>query len=147
MSEEKKGWYGVDLDRTLAHYDKWKGELHIGDPVGPMVDVVKQHLANGDIVKIFTARVAEDHVGVREEIAERIAQWTEEIFGVRLEVTNVKDYAMIALYDDRAIQIIPNTGISVQSVVLAMEEELERVTDELSQLQKQYNDLLLKLSE
>jgi len=29
-----KGWVGVDLDGTLAHYDGWKGADHIGEP-GP----------------------------------------------------------------------------------------------------------------
>ena len=28
----EKGWIGVDLDGTLAHYDKWRGVEHVGDP-------------------------------------------------------------------------------------------------------------------
>ena len=32
---EGKGWYGFDLDGTLAKYDGWKGIDHIGEPVKP----------------------------------------------------------------------------------------------------------------
>lgn len=36
------GWIGVDLDGTLAHYDHWRGETHIGPPIAPMVDRWRQ---------------------------------------------------------------------------------------------------------
>ena len=29
---EGEGWYGFDLDGTLAEYDKWEGISHIGKP-------------------------------------------------------------------------------------------------------------------
>lgn len=45
-----------------------------------------------------------------EEALEAIKRWTEEHIGVRLPVTNVKDYAMIELWDDRAVQVVANTG-------------------------------------
>ena len=55
---EGKGWYGFDLDGTLAKYDKWEGIDHIGEPVKPMVDLIKRMHAEGKVVKILTARVA-----------------------------------------------------------------------------------------
>lgn len=55
---EGKGWYGFDLDGTLAVYDKWEGIDHIGEPVKPMVDLMKKMHADGKVVKILTARVA-----------------------------------------------------------------------------------------
>ena len=55
---EGKGWYGFDLDGTLAKYDGWKGIDHIGEPVKPMVDLIRKMHAEGRIVKILTARVA-----------------------------------------------------------------------------------------
>ena len=55
---EGKGWYGFDLDGTLAKYDKWEGIDHIGEPVKPMVDLIKRMHAEGRVVKILTARVA-----------------------------------------------------------------------------------------
>ena len=103
------GWIGVDLDGTLAEYDGWKGAEHIGAPVPAMADRVKRWLADGHKIKIFTARVS----GPFEEaemVREAVAAWCAEHIGQRLEVTCVKDYAMIELWDDRAVQVIPNTG-------------------------------------
>ena len=54
---EGKGWYGFDLDGTLAKYDGWKGIDHIGEPVKPMVELMKRMHDEGKVVKIMTARV------------------------------------------------------------------------------------------
>ena len=59
--ETGKGWYGFDLDGTLAKYDKWEGIDHIGEPVKPMVDLIKRMHAEGKVVKILTARVSHRH--------------------------------------------------------------------------------------
>ena len=56
--ETGKGWYGFDLDGTLAKYDKWDGIGHIGEPVEPMVDLIRKMHDEGKVVKILTARVA-----------------------------------------------------------------------------------------
>ena len=56
--ETGKGWYGFDLDGTLAKYDKWEGIDHIGEPIEPMVDLIKKMHSEGRVVKILTARVA-----------------------------------------------------------------------------------------
>ena len=56
--EKGEGWYGFDLDGTLAKYDGWKGIDHIGEPVRPMVELIKRMQAEGKTVKIVTARVA-----------------------------------------------------------------------------------------
>ncbi len=106
------GWIGVDLDGTLALYDGWKGADHIGEPVPAMAARVRKWLGDGRDVRIFTARVAaqlgESHV---EHTVRLIQDWTERHFGVRLPVTNLKDFGMIELWDDRAVQVIPNTGV------------------------------------
>jgi hypothetical protein len=113
----KEGWIGVDLDGTLAHYDRWRGIYHIGAPIAPMVERVKQWLRDGTDVRIFTARVSEapDNRSMAsiDSIKRAIQQWCFEHIGVRLEVTNVKDFKMIALWDDRAVQVIENTGMPV----------------------------------
>ena len=59
--ETGKGWYGFDLDGTLAKYDKWEGIDHIGEPVKPMVDLIRKMHDEGKVVKILTARVAHRH--------------------------------------------------------------------------------------
>lgn len=107
---EHKGWIGVDLDGTLARYDEWRGVAHIGDPVPVMLERVKAWLAAGQEVRIFTARVTPNDGN--EHIARRyIQRWLLKHLGVELAVTNQKDFAMIQLWDDRAVQVEPNTGI------------------------------------
>ena len=101
----KQGWIGVDLDGTLAVYDGWKGIEHIGAPILPMVARVQAWIALDKPVKIFTARVSEG-----PEAIGYIRKWCKDNIGVALEVTNVKDYGMIELWDDRAITVEHNTG-------------------------------------
>jgi hypothetical protein len=107
-----KGWVGVDLDGTLAQYDGFKGPLIIGDPIPKMLERVKGWLASGITVKIFTARVSEGATDGRnvEEVRTAIQDWCEKHIGQRLEVTCIKDYGMFELWDDRAVQVVPNTG-------------------------------------
>ena len=99
-------YIAVDLDGTLAEYNGWKGKDHIGDPIPKMVEQVKCWLNNGTMVKIFTARVCDGDPNTIKIIKE----WCIRHIGYDLEVTNIKDYGMIALYDDRAFHVIPNTG-------------------------------------
>lgn len=104
-----KGWIGVDLDGTLAHYDGWQGSAHIGDPVPAMVERVKTWLKEGKKVKIFTARIA--CTGRELDVVKScIADWSTRHIGCALEITNIKDYGMITLYDDRCVQVEANTG-------------------------------------
>jgi hypothetical protein len=106
-----KGWIGVDLDGTLAHYDHWRGVEHIGEPVIPMLARVKTWLAEGRDVRIFTARVGPgrpEHE--RNDALRYIWQWCREHVGTALLVTATKDMSMVELWDDRCVQVIPNTG-------------------------------------
>lgn len=105
-----KGWVGFDLDGTLAKYDVWRGVEHIGEPVPRMVEKVKSLLAQGINVKIFTARVCRSDAVVEKTIRD----WCMKHIGCELEMTCVKDYDMIELYDDRCIQIVPNTGMTIK---------------------------------
>ncbi len=104
---ERKGWIAVDLDGTLAHYDHWRGIDHIGDPVPKMAERVRKWLANGEEVRIFTARCSGDD---RRAAVYHIQIWCFQHFGKSLPVTNEKDFGMVEFWDDRAVQIIPNTG-------------------------------------
>jgi hypothetical protein len=108
------GWWGVDLDGTLASYGGWKGKSTIGEPLQPMVERIRNWLAQGKEVKIFTARVSRGSASA-EEIAKEITfiqDWLErECKLPRLPVTAEKDYAMIELWDDRCIQVEFNTGV------------------------------------
>ncbi len=103
------GWIGVDLDGTLAEYHGWNGGA-IGEPVPAMLSRVKEWLAKEQSVKIFTARACTNDA---EQIA-LIKAWCVQHVGQELEVTATKDFAMIELWDDRCIQVIPNKGVPVQ---------------------------------
>lgn len=111
--KEDAGWIGVDLDATLAQFDRWRGECHIGEPVESMVALVKAYLAKDIEVRIFTARVGDKDLAERHDIEEAIGDWCEKHIGKRLRVTAEKDLRMIVLYDDRCIQVEPNTGVAL----------------------------------
>jgi hypothetical protein len=118
-----RGCISVDLDGTLAHYDGWKAG-HIGEPIPLMVERVKRWLAEGKEVRIVTARVTGgldpvDEAGARAS-RRAIEIWCISHIGQILMVTNAKDYAMVELWDDRCVQVIPNTGRTIS-------EELESV--------------------
>ena len=98
-------WIGVDLDGTLAEATPWKGMTHIGPAVPLMLRRVRLWLEKGMRVKILTAR-AGDPEGLAATKAWLTAQGLPE-----LEVTDRKDFGMIELWDDRAIQVVQNTGI------------------------------------
>jgi phosphoglycolate phosphatase-like HAD superfamily hydrolase len=109
----KNGWIGVDLDGTLAEYHGWKGAYHIGEPIPKMVARIKKWLKEGKKVKIFTARAfARD--SKQNEVIEK---WCLEHIGEVLEITCVKDYSMIELWDDRAKQVVPNTGEAIEDLL------------------------------
>lgn len=104
------GWIGVDLDGTLAGYDGLVSEHHIGPPVPLMVEKVKQALALGIKVKIFTARVYGRDGHALAQIVGIILRWCEEHLGQKLDITCTKDFHMIELWDDRCVAVEPNTG-------------------------------------
>ena len=103
------GWIGVDPDGTLAqHYDDWDG-ISIGDPVPKMVQRVKAWLAEKKDVRIVTARVCAPFADAYAQVL-AIDAWCEKHLGTKLRVTCAKDYRMIELWDDRAVQVVKNTG-------------------------------------
>jgi hypothetical protein len=126
-ADAARPWVAVDLDGSLAKYTGWKGKLHIGEPIPAMVDRLKRMLADGEDVKIFTARVANDPDGTARKA---IQDWTQKHLGHRLPITNVKDEHMRAIYDDRAIQLERNTGRILGSQRKAKEETEEAQADQ-----------------
>lgn len=125
-----KGWFGFDLDGTVAFYESY-GDGSIGAPIKPMIRRIKHYLKQGRIVKFVTARVAPEHgefAAMKEEL--RIRRFLVEQFGeygYTISITNAKDMHMIALFDDRAEQVIPNRGILVR-------EELRRAVEALQKI-------------
>lgn len=142
---EGKGWYGFDLDGTLAKYDGWKGIDHIGEPVKPMVDLMKRMHDEGKVVKIVTARVAprrlEDGTigeqftwltcepssdpAAKYTATQYIRDWCEEQLGFVPEIVYQKDHLMLELYDDRVKQVVPNEGWLVEDIAMSKRQRTE----------------------
>lgn len=108
-----KGWIAVDLDGTLAHYDRWDNGK-IGKPIPAMVRRVKRWISEGQTVKIFTARASFHGIplpgGGVADVITPIQEWCKEHLGAVLEVTDAKDFGTIEIWDDRAITVKVNEG-------------------------------------
>lgn len=97
-------WTGVDLDGTLAFHEPGDSIAGIGEPIPAMMERVRQMIDNGERVKIFTARACDPR-----QIA-LIRKWLKRQGLPELEITNIKDYNMVRLFDDRGIGVEANTG-------------------------------------
>ena len=110
MANDK--WLAVDLDGTLAVYDVWSGEDHIGDLVLPVAEKIKQRVNDGWKVAIFTARVSGQ--AAEAAYAEGIIwRWLEDnnIANFISGITANKHKHFREFWDDRAIAVVKNHGI------------------------------------
>ena len=98
------GWIAVDLDGTLAQYGGWKGPDNIGEPIPAMLERVRGWIAEGREVRIFTARAC-----IPEQILP-VRDWLDRLGLTEVEITNVKDFGMVELWDDRCVRVVTNTG-------------------------------------
>lgn len=105
QTRSRKPWIGVDFDGTLAQYTSAKNLNKLGKPVPVMLERVKYWLEKGYTIKIFTARASLGKEGIAP-----VKKWLAENGLPDLEVTNQKDFSMVELWDDRAIQVVQNTG-------------------------------------
>jgi len=111
-----KCWIAVDFDGTLATFGcNWQQDYRAtGNPIPAMVERVRQWLADGEDVRIFTARMDCYHpkYGALDpvEVMAPIQDWCLKHLGRLLPITNTKDYFCKAIYDDRAIQVEHDTG-------------------------------------
>jgi hypothetical protein len=96
-------WIGIDLDGTLAvHEGSMSGG--IGQPNRTMLARVKEWTSLGREVRIFTARACDP-----AQIP-AVKEWLRQHGLGDLEVTNIKDFDMVELWDDKAIRVKRNTG-------------------------------------
>ena len=76
-----------------------------------MVNRVRNWLANGETVVIFTARMSDERSSEeRAKVAAAIAAWTKENVGKALKATANKSMAFDQIWDDKARQVMKNTG-------------------------------------
>lgn len=109
------GWIAVDLDGTLS---KWIGNGDIiGPPILRMVGRVRLWLQEGKDVRIFTARVSHANIDKKEAVTNAIEKWCESHIGQKLPITNCKDFNCEQIWDDKAVQIVKDTGLSYQEYI------------------------------
>lgn len=130
------GWVGVDLDGTMFVYTEWVGWNVFGKPIPLMIERVRAWLEAGIDVRIVTARVGLPIMMIKQgrldsPIVNRAKINTCRVTGAlfsdgmmitaiqdhcerhglpRLPVQCHKDVNMIELWDDRAVQVVANTG-------------------------------------
>lgn len=110
-----RGWIGVDLDGTLMVFQGNKEIM--GPPIPLMVIRVKAWIAAGRDVRIFTARITHKNEVEKQKVIEAIEGWCRIHLGKVLKITNVKDWYMEELWDDKAVTVIKNTGMSWREYV------------------------------
>ena len=142
MSDSRKKTIAVDLDSTLAHYKTWVHHTDIGAPISSMVKKVRDWLEEGHNVVIFTARLSADDVSIHPEILLAVEQWCTTHLGKVLPVTATKHLYFDEIHDDRAISIVPNTGVSSVEFLISEYEGMTNNHVEASTLRriaKQHN--------
>ena len=140
--EYSNSWIGVDFDGTLATYDGWKGPTVLGNPIKAMVDRVKNWIQSGVEVRIMTARVwpGKPNDAFNDAAISRAAieEWCDKHIGTRLKVVHEKDYAMVELWDDRAIQVEFNKGTPLSDKLKDREEQLIEMCNLIQTIQLGY---------
>lgn len=113
----------VDFDGTMAGHDAIKNLDYYpektGTPIDLMIKRVNTWLDEGIEVVVFTARVHPVHGAESIAAAEAaIKEFCVKNFGRTLEITCLKDPRFHEMWDDKAVRVIPDTGlISDQSEV------------------------------
>lgn len=126
---ERVGWIGVDFDGVLVEWDP-KYLPDCGPPIVHGITLVRRLKAEGHEIRIFTARIqpspdeqawwdeanrlgfktVEDWVKYQHQLVENFCI---KHFGAPFKITACKDWRMITCYDDRCVQMVPNTGESL----------------------------------
>lgn len=97
--------YYVNLDGTLAYYNVHGNINDIGDPIPNIKEKVLQWIKEGVIIKIFTARA------YCEKNKSFVRKWLMlNGFPPTIEITNIKGIDCDLIFDDKAREVIMNTG-------------------------------------
>ncbi len=104
--------YAVDWDGTMVEYHGFVGACIYGAPIPTMVNRVRQWIAEGHEVIIFTSRASSEHNPKRVmEECMAIDVALQDMGLPRLQVTANKFMRISVFWDDRAIGVERNTGI------------------------------------
>lgn len=107
----RKRIIAVDLDGTLVHYDGWKGIHNIGPVIPEIANAMEAAQREGAEVHLFTARVSDPDDAAEAHAI--INDWATKNGFTFASITAVKHKFFTEFWDDRAIQVIPNSGMFV----------------------------------
>lgn len=100
----------LDFDKTLAYHESSWGISRVGEPIPSMLKKVKEWVAKGYKITIFTARLSHDLV--QSKAQERlIKDFLAKNDLPDFDVTSTKKPYFSHIIDDRAYHVFPNTGI------------------------------------
>lgn len=101
----------VDWDGTLVEYNGYKGAGVFGPPIPAMVSRIKVWLAEGREVLIFTSRVSVEHDPNRMLVECKAIDAALRRMGLPLLQITANKYIRISeFWDDRAVNVLKNTG-------------------------------------
>jgi hypothetical protein len=101
----------LDFDGTLAYYDKWDGQFNnVGPAIPRMVANVKNWLAKGYKITIFTARLSHSHEETEASV-KAIKQFLKDNGLPEFDITAVKMHYFTHFVDDKAYHVAKNSGI------------------------------------
>jgi hypothetical protein len=120
---------GPPVKPMVARVKKWLAE---GRDVRIFTARVAEPEVTPEYLEYVRRKATEAGKGADFDPAEHVAQWSRDIPGVRraiedwcekhvgarLRVTNIKDFGMVELWDDRAIQVTMNVGTPVLPCML-----------------------------
>lgn len=98
------GWIGVELDGTLAHFDKTQDGFTIGRPVDKMRMRVQQWMMVDIDVRLFTAHAS------NPAMLPIIEKWLHDNRIEKMKITCEKDFGMSQYWDDRGVHVVTNKG-------------------------------------
>ena len=105
------GYTAFDLDGTLAiDTPNRNNDTEIGEPVIPMVELAKKLIAEGEDVRIFSARAWQPVPDMRKLVYNAINQWCIQHIGQALRIMYYKDHDLERFYDDKAVSVQKDTG-------------------------------------
>ena len=132
MADKDLGTLACDLDGTLALKQHPFNPYTVGEPVPTMLQRVKDEIAKGRRVVLFTARAASQDPGMHRTIRE----WLTKHGLDGMKITNQKTPDITELLDDRAKQVVPDTGKIVgEKSALDIRQVVKRATELLSKKQ------------
>ena len=107
---------GVDFDGTLFTTFEPYDPRKIGKPVPKMIKFVQKLIKQGKKVVILTARMnTSEHTPQQLAFTRKLIRGAcKKYIGKALPVTAEKHSTMKIIYDDRAVQVVRNTGKIVQ---------------------------------